>query len=392
MNSDSGFVWRFLIIEDDPDIAHELEEACPRFVQPDKSITHVFTNFKEAAESVASGRYDIFIIDLKDDQRSLPGDEKLPGYEIYESIKKLLFVPVVFYTALPKKVLPEATTFVRVVEKGPGLKGLDNAIKEIIATGLPSLNRILYETQREYMWDFVQLHWKDFESVHEQEDLAYLLARRLSLTLENNARKLAQKITGEEVHVDDSSNAHPMQLYVFPPFAEKPAAGQILKGKVGNEDGYWVILTPTCDFHQKDRIERVLLAQCRLLKDQSEYIEWSKNQDKPNTDLLRELIGDRRNKAQWERFKYLPGTFFIPDLVVDFQLLKAISSDDLKPLEVVTCLDSPYAESLLSRFSRYFGRLGTTDIDKTVVIDRLKANLTKPVAAPPPPKTSEKKA
>ena len=42
-------------------------------------------------------------------------------------------------------------------------------------------------------------------------------------------------------------------------------------------------------------------------------------------------------------------------------------------LERLASLDSPFAEALLARFSRYFGRLGTPDLDVAVLLQRLRA-------------------
>jgi hypothetical protein len=196
------------------------------------------------------------------------------------------------------------------------------------------------------------------------------------MTLEGKARKLVHPIAGKGIPVADPHKAHPMELYIFPPLAENHSAGEIVTEKVGGDGVFWVVLTPSCDFEQKDRIERVLLGRCHHLTDQPEYQKWATD-EKAGEELasLKALIADGRLDVQSERFKYLPGTFFMPDLIVDFQMLKAVTKEELSALVVVAHLDSPYAEALLSRFSRYFGRLGTTDLDKTVVIDRLKAGL-----------------
>ena len=42
-------------------------------------------------------------------------------------------------------------------------------------------------------------------------------------------------------------------------------------------------------------------------------------------------------------------------------------------LERLASLDSPFAEALLVRFTRYFGRLGTPDLDVAVLSQRLRA-------------------
>jgi hypothetical protein len=41
-------------------------------------------------------------------------------------------------------------------------------------------------------------------------------------------------------------------------------------------------------------------------------------------------------------------------------------------LERLASLDSSFAEALLARFTRYFGRLGTPDLDVAVLLQRLR--------------------
>jgi hypothetical protein len=63
----------------------------------------------------------------------------------------------------------------------------------------------------------------------------------------------------------------------------------------------------------------------------------------------------------------------LPDLVVDLQQLESIRVEKLADHDAIASLDSPYAESLLAKFARYYGRLGTPDIDKEIVLERLRA-------------------
>ena len=181
---------------------------------------------------------------------------------------------------------------------------------------------------------------------------------------------MARKLAGKLVPIADPKNIHPMQMYIHPPVSTTRLAGDILKGTVSNETAYWLVLTPSCDFEQKDRLHSVLLAQCVPLTSLPEYASWKA--DFTNTVPLKAMIGDNRQDVQSERFKFLPGTFFLPDSMVDFQKLQAVSPYVLKDMEIIASLDSPFAEAVLARFSRYFGRLGTPDIDKNVVITRLK--------------------
>ncbi len=238
------------------------------------------------------------------------------------------------------------------------------------------------------MWQFVSKHWKGFDSPHEQADIAYLLARRLALSLQAEGKTLARKMSAEGVPLDNSPDIHPMEMYVHPPVSKNRLAGDIVRGLIGEQSGDWLVLTPSCDFEQKGRIHNVLLAQCMPLVEQTEYLKWKQDSSFANAESLKALIGDRRKNIQSERFKFLPGTFFIPDSIVDFQRLRAVSLEDLAKLEVVASLDSPFAEAVLARFARYFGRLGTPDIDKDVVLNRLQAAIVTRAAishTPPTP-------
>jgi hypothetical protein len=234
-----------------------------------------------------------------------------------------------------------------------------------MATRLPILTRQIEEIQRDYMWDFVSTHWRDFDYPADQSDVAYLLARRLAIALESEAGKLAAKVGGTP---ENPTKAHPMVMYVVPPMGPHPLAGDIISETVEGREMYWLILTPSCDFSQA-KADHVVLAKCEHFADRGEFKNWLQKKDEPSTQRLESLIGDSKG----DRFKFLPRAFFIPDLVVDFQQLLSINIASLKNYKPVATLDSPFAESVLARFSRYFNRLGTPDLDKTVVINRLQA-------------------
>jgi DNA-binding NarL/FixJ family response regulator len=367
--------WRLLIVEDEPNIASNLLEIVPTCVDsPDIAEADVCKKFSEAVDLLKSERFDVVILDLKDDTSVWFGapDEDPAGLKVFEELKKTRFVPVIFYTAFTHKVLSEERSFVRVVNKSEPVTKVRDEVRRVLSTRLPALSRHIEELQRSYMWEFVDTHWKEFTSPHDQADIAYLLARRLALSLQTEARRLARKIAGRNLALADKANIHPMEMYVRPALSENRLAGDILMGEIGGTKGYWIVLTPSCDFEQKGRLDGVLLAQCVPLCDQIEFKKWKENECDDTLKVLRALLGDNRENTQSERFKYLPGTYFMPDSVVDFQLLQMVPPVEVVKLEVIASLDSPYAEALLARFSRYFGRLGTSDIDKTVVLNRLK--------------------
>jgi CheY-like chemotaxis protein len=375
----TGREWRFLVVEDVPDINRQIVEAGEGgdWVSPsDTTVIESYTSFKDAAKAVERIRFDMLIVDLKDDSIRLFEDDNLPGLKLIEDLQRRYFVPIVYYTALPQHVRDRISPFVRVVEKSEGLTKLGAEIRKVFATGLPALSRYLENQQRQYMWDFVENHWKDFGSTHEKVDIAYLLARYLAMSLRGPMiRQFLQKEEVAGFVPVDERKIHPMEMYIHPPVGKVRMAGDILRRNMDGGEEYWVILTPSCDF-EHGNANHVLLAQCDLLVNQPEYVKWRGGPPYTFTGSckdLESLLGDNRQPGQRDRFKFLPGTFFLPDLVVDLQRLIAIPKDDLGNYEPVASLDSPFAESLLSRFAKYFGRLGIPDIDKPIVLDRLKS-------------------
>ena len=371
----TGIKWRFLIVEDIADKVRQLQEIVPACIDaPDEVEVEVCPTFNKAAGRLRTERFDLLILDLKDDSdTSLEADSSPAGLAVFAELKKTRFIPVVFYTALAHKVRSEQTSFVRVVEKTEDVTRVKEEVRRVFATRLPTLMRSLEELQRSYMWDFISSHWRDFREPAEQADIAYLLARRLAIALETTAGELAATVGGAPSTPATDTKAHPMVMYVTPPMGPHPLAGDIISETVDGIEQYWLILTPSCDFAQK-KAQHFTMAKCLRLADHAEFKAWVTKKDDASTQRLEKWIEDKHG----DRFKFLPRTFFVPDLIVDFQQLRSLDIDLIKNFKQVASLDSPFAESVLARFSRYFNRLGTPDIDKDVVIKRLQAAAEQP--------------
>lgn len=366
-------VWRFLVVEDNPEIARLLQEALPESVEsPDLSEIEISPDFQGAAEMLRKQNFDLIILDLKEGSTSSFGEveDYTAGQRVFDELKSIRFVPVIFFTAWPHAVKLEENQFVRVVSKAEGVARVQDEIRAVFTTKLPDLSRHIAEVQREYMWGF-SAHWRQMETSHDKADVAYLLARRLALSLESEARRMVRTIAGRSAPIADPKNIHPMEMYIFPPDTRNYFAGDILKDATGFEPTFWIILTPSCDFEQGGRIENILLAECTPLQATEEYKLWAQEQSPERLALLKELIADNRRKSQEDRFKFLPGTYFLRDSVIDFQKLRLAPFEEISRLEKIASLDSPFAESIIAKFSRYFGRLGTPDIDRAVVVRRL---------------------
>jgi len=288
----------------------------------------------------------------------------------------------VFYTGLPRLVRHLETPLIQGVEKIARLPHLLDSIRSTFATRLPAVNRALIrhlETiQRNYMWDFVANHWAQFGDTSDRTSLAYLLARRLATSLSGSGiRQLAQELGDATGTAVTKGQMHPMRYYVIPPVEPTPLAGDIYQGQIGEHNGHWALLTPSCDMVTgREKAELVLLARALLLTEQVEYQQWRGGLPAPsrtNNAKLQDLLRNNRRDTKSERFFFLPGALSLPDLIVDFQQLVTLQRDHMGGLERLASLDSPFAEALLARFTRYFGRLGTPDLDVAVLLQRLRA-------------------
>jgi CheY-like chemotaxis protein len=354
------------------DKVRQLQEIAPSFVDPPDEIeVEVCAKFSQAAKRLRTQRYDVLILDLKDESDpTLEAEAHPAGLEIFSELKQTRFVPVVFYTALAHKVRSEETSFVRVVEKTEDVTKVRDEVRRVLGTGLPSLTRRLEEVQRSYMWDFVSVHWKDFPQLADQADIAYLLARRLAITLQATAGELAAKVGGAGEAPVSAAKSHPMIMYVVPSIGPHPRAGDIISEEVQGQTVHWLILTPSCDFAQK-KADHFTMVKCERLADRDEFKKWAAAKDDKTKDKVEQLIMDQRG----DRYKFLPGSFFLPDLVADFQQLRTVDIASMAKFAPIVTVDSPFAESIVAKFSRYFNRLGTPDIDKTVVMNRLQARI-----------------
>lgn len=376
--------WQILVVDDEQEICNQVKEYFDgeSITDDDASVqVTTLTVFEKALNTLENHHFDLIILDVRLESND-PQDEEAGIYTL-EAIKQKRFIPIVFYTGVAHLVRSLETPLIKVVEKTEGLPRLQDVVKEIFAARLPAVNRALIRhletVQRDYMWDFVAKHWEQLSDTPDHAGLAYLLARRLGVSLSGPGIYQLAKDLGSSINtVINEGCVHPMQYYVMPPLhLAHPLAGDIYRENIEGQAKYWIILTPSCDFAQK-KVEEVLFARCELLSEQPEYKTWKTNQSSSDEGKLKALLKNNRQKAQQERFYFLPGTLALPDLLVDFQQLKTLQREELeKPVQQETwermaSLDSPFTEALLARFTRYLGRLGTPDLNLDLVMDRLK--------------------
>ncbi|MGE8114532.1 response regulator [Pseudomonas sp. NPDC086566] len=354
--------WKFLVVDDNSELADQTADilSSDRTLGAGNSIScDVVNSFDEAKQLVAKTKYDLIVLDLRDDAEK----NDLKGAEVLNSLKESNFAPVIFYSGYADKVSRLKTPLVRLVTKGEDeVVDLRRAVQEIFQTGVPQLINYIEEQQRSYLWSHVDEFWKETAPLCQPEELAYLLARRLGNALTGTSvRGYLEQTRG------DADLVHPIEMYIWPPMGAGVVTGDLIQF----EDKYYVILNPMCDFAQ-GKIEFIVAAECVPLAECSEFLtlqgskKSGKTADPKEIGALKALISDNRagRKVQPDRFKYLPGTVFSNDLVVDFQRIRNFESTGLgESFKRIATLDTPFVESLLSKFSRYYGRIGTPNLD-----------------------------
>lgn len=365
--------WYLLFVDDEAEnrelAAKYLDEKV--VLEPDEKLKiDTEADFDKALDKLESGHFDFVVLDVRRGPHNVEREEE-EGIKVLESIKARCFIPVIFYTGLPYKVADLETPLVKVIENTKGLPKLLETIQDIMASKLPQVNRELMrhveEVQRRYMWDFVERNWGKFGDTPDRSALAYLLARRLAKSLDGpGIEKLAERLGDTSRLWCDEEHVHPMRCYVIPPVSPRLMSGDIFRRRVdeGGSLEYLILLSPSCDIAQ-NKADWMLFAYCSVLSGEEEYT---------------------KNKSKWkqsDRYQFFPCAIEVPDMISDFQQLTTIKKEELcellteKKIERIASLDSPYSEALTAQFARYFGRVGTPDLNEILIIENLKRQTSK---------------
>jgi CheY-like chemotaxis protein len=348
-----------LFIEDEDDIRRNLVEIFDKESIAEYTLNASSANtFEEGINMIKTFDFDIIILDLFKGHPSEDG-EKL-GFEVLKQIQATAFVPVIFYSGLTKDLGDYVSEVVGVVNKGDGIEKLKLELERIISSNLalikPKIYNHIKEVLRQYFWETVHSERKVFPPDKIDVSLGYLLLRRIANSL--SKENIKTLLNDTKINPDKS---HPMEFYIYPPANKEYEAGEILL-----RDGiYYVILTPSCDFAQR-KVENVLLAVAKPLKNTEFYKKYESNKEKFKQGLS-EVIESRKG----DRYFFLPGTPFIDNHLLDFQHKTLVNYGELKTFTRIAKLDDPYAQSMISSFIRYYNRIGFPDIDAEYVLSTL---------------------
>ena len=384
----AGSVWRILFVDDDKDICRQAQEHFEEWRYGENQVeVDIENDFANAMYLLERQRYELVILDVFHGEVKVSGGGDQRGKSILEEIKKRRFIPIIFYTALPLAVKELESALIKVASKdGKGFANLDAGLRAYLDLPLMRINRELSrhfdETLRDYLWSYISAHWNEISASGEDDaTLAYLLCRRIAASLDiEGAEKLALRLTATPENTSIvKGKAHPLRYYIMPPETTGYLTGDVLKD---TEDSYCIILTPWCDLtthgEKPPKAEHVIVAFAEPLDSFSQYQDWIAEEDPSNTkrkaliSILRAPDSTLPGK-QAGRHYFLPGALDLPNLVLDFQQTYSRPIDTLTDLAKIATLDSPFAEAVVSSYTRFLGRVGAPDLDVDKVLDGLKS-------------------
>lgn len=361
---------RILYIEDDKENRNDLVEYLSEDVIDDCMIKiDGEESFEKGLEKV--NEYHIVILDLYKGVAGNGGETS--GLTVLNEIREKVFIPVIFYSGNTALVKKYESQVIGVVTKGEdGIEVLRKEISRFIKHNLPYLrenihNHIEKEFKR-YFWEVIQEKNDIFKPENNDFSLGYLLLRNIgnSLSKEN----IANIIEDSSINKD---KVHPMEFYIYPISNGEYENGEIVRNKSSKE--VYVILTPSCDMVERfkgdvslgRKAKKILLAKSHLLLQLKEYEDYKNKQSKENRNKLIEFLISKN-----DRYFFLPNTPFIDNRIIDFQDKIMVDYKSLNgDYERVAKLDSPFAQSMMASFIRYYNRIGFPDLDVEYVLNNL---------------------
>jgi DNA-binding response OmpR family regulator len=355
---------KILTIEDQEDVRKQIVKYF-NDENIENNIIKMFEaeDFNEGIKKIKENDFDLVILDLC---KGIPKeDAEKPGYEVLKEIRNYAFIPVIFYSGLTHKLNEISSNIVGVVNKGDGLEKLKEEISRILRTKLGIIKKKIYEhirlSLRDYFWESVHKEKEIFNKITDEVSLGYLILRRIANSL--SKEKIKVILNDDKINHEKT---HPVEFYIYPIRNGEYEAGEILL----KDNIYYIILTPSCDFVEGTgrprKVGKVLLAVASELTDNEFYKKYVANKEKYKQSLC-ELIECRKS----DRYFFLPQTPFIKNLVLDFQNKIMVNFEELQTYSRIAKLDSPFAESMLSSFIRFYNRVGFPDIDTEFVLSNI---------------------
>ncbi|MCD4727621.1 MAG: response regulator [Pirellulales bacterium] len=365
-------VLHVLLVEDDQENLDLLIQTLPAEIDDHRIEWEPCDSFERAEQLVALRRFDIVVTDIYLDKPDHPkgvdpADEKAKN--IVAAIRNRRFCPIVAFS--DASVPPTFTKgpFVRFADKSGGNEEILNQLRELLATGIPSIARKLHDeldqSNGSYLWEFLESRWQELKltGVSDPAILERLVRRRAAMQLGRLSPGVASPTELDSVNG--------VEYYIYPRVSDELRLGEIIRSK--KDEAIHVILTPHCylkvqDGDMKPRADHVLTVKAFPAKDTITVATKPKSPWKGDeSDKLDKLR--RRTKLEAElgkpsgRYCFLPRFLDIPDIYCDLLQTESLPlgtiTDDYDRLAV---LDTPFAEALQSCFARFHSRVGVPEL------------------------------
>ena len=361
-----------LIVEDNKNQIKLYEDTIDEFnTNSDTKIEIKFGNsLEDGLQQIRNNDFDAAIIDL----RLGVGDVEGKGKELIKEIKSNLRFPVFVLTGYPGDLdedLRIPNVFYKVYEqtKKDTIEVLEE-MTDIYKTGITKImgrKGIIENTLQEVFWENIAAsmeYWKT-EIEDESKIIEKILSRHILAHLSERL-----KLTEE----GEFETYHPAEVYIMPPIKEEFFIGDILKRE--NDTKYYIILTPACDmvlrkrkdgepYRNADKIIIVRLIEFSKFPEVSDYISAQSNTKKKEVEKY-------IKNTKKERYHFLPpfGSR-IPGFLIDFQDISRINPKELTTYDRVASVDEPFLKDIIARFTSYYARQGSPDLDMGIILKKL---------------------
>ncbi len=363
-----------LIVEDDENQIKLYKDAIEEFNSRSdiKIEIKASSNLEEGLKQIRNNDFDAAIIDL----RLGSGDMEGKGKEIIKEIKGNLRFPVFVLTGYPGDLdedLKEENIFYKVYKQTEkNTNELLDEISRIYKTGITNImgrKGIIDKTLQKVFWENFSeniVYW--ITEIEDENKIEKVLSRHILAHLSESL-----KLTEE----GEFERCHPAEVYIMPPIKKDFFTGDILKNITSGE--YFLILTPACDmvlrkqkngegwvtYRSADKIIVAKLVEFTRVEEVSKYIEI------PSKTKKGEVEKYIRNTKR-ERYHYLPSFGSrIQGFLVDFQDINRIKPEELTIYERVASVDEPFLKDIIARFTSYYARQGSPDIDMDIILKKL---------------------
>ena len=239
---------------------------------------------------------------------------------------------------------------------------------DIYKTGITKIigsKGIIEKTLLKIFWENISENMKYWKTeIVDGNNIEKILSRHI---LAHLSEKL--KLTEE----GEFEKCHPAEVYLVPPIKKDPFTGDILKNRDPEE--YFLILTPACDMDLrkqennsvKRNADKIILAKLIRFDQMPEICKYISEQSKNNEEVVKKYIKNKK-----ERYHYLPSFGSrILGYLIDFQDINQINSEELDTYDRVASIDEPFLKNIISRFTSYYARQGSPDLDIDIILKSL---------------------